>query len=246
MTLDTLLLLLLAALLSLFFLRRRRRRNLPPGPAYWPLLGNISINKTQKIHTTLNDLEAKYGPIFTLRRGKKPFIVLTSIELIREAVVEKGQILCSRPHSSGQTTIGSTPYDPLWRALRKNLATEMLNPARLNPLRSFRWRAMQALIDRLTTEAAQNGGAMYSIEENIRVTVFSILLYMCFSFEMDIDYVREFQSTVVELLHKAKILSTYYDPFPLRKFLQPGKAREIKHVLSRGSELVVSLVHRRR
>jgi hypothetical protein len=67
--------------LAVLYLKRSRRpkRCLPPGPRGWPLVGNLFqvAFAGKPIIYVVRDLREKFGPIFTLRMGKKTLVIIT-------------------------------------------------------------------------------------------------------------------------------------------------------------------------
>ncbi|KAL0310708.1 UNVERIFIED_CONTAM: cytochrome [Sesamum angustifolium] len=97
-------------------------RNLPPGPPGWPLVGNLFQVILQRRHFiyVVRDLREKYGPIFTMQMGQRTLVIITSSELIHEALVQKGPLFASRPADSpsgSYSVLGSAPSTRLSTAL---------------------------------------------------------------------------------------------------------------------------------
>lgn len=148
MDLTDTLLLLLATLLAALWWRSLTKKTinrdddgLPPGPPGWPLVGNLFqiILQRRPFMYVVRDLRTRYGPIFTLRMGQRTMIVVTSADLIHEALVRKGPLFASRPSdsptrlifSAGKCTVNSAEYGPLWRSLRRNFVSEIASPSRV-------------------------------------------------------------------------------------------------------------------
>ena len=104
-TLDTstCMLLVLPAVLSLYLLwNRRKTLPSPPGPSGWPLIGCLYL-LDPKPHLTFRKLAYQYGDVFNIRLGTKNCIVISSIEMAKEALVRKGQSFSGRPQlNSGE------------------------------------------------------------------------------------------------------------------------------------------------
>lgn len=120
-----------------WFSATKRLRNLPPGPRGWPLVGNLFqvILQRRAFIFVVRDLRAKFGPIFTLQMGQRKLIIVTSSELIHEALVRRGPLFATRPPDSpvrlvfsmGKRAINSAVYGPLWRTLRRNFVAEVVS-----------------------------------------------------------------------------------------------------------------------
>ncbi|OWM77690.1 hypothetical protein CDL15_Pgr017090 [Punica granatum] len=136
--LDILILVFTALLLCLWwrYSSTNVAKNLPPGPRGWPLVGNLAqvILQRRAFIFVVRDLRKKYGPIFTMQMGQRKLVIVTSSELIHEALVKRGPQFATRPPDSpirlifsvGKCAINSAMYGPLWRTLRRNFANELV------------------------------------------------------------------------------------------------------------------------
>ena len=64
---------------------KHRLRNDPPGPMPLPFFGNLFCFGTSP-HVSLANLRQRYGPVIKLRIGWRSFVVINSIEVMREAL----------------------------------------------------------------------------------------------------------------------------------------------------------------
>ncbi|KAF8396451.1 hypothetical protein HHK36_018070 [Tetracentron sinense] len=197
----------------IFLLSRKSTKskflNLPPGPPGWPVVGNLfQVARSGKhFFQYVRDIQPKYGPIFTLKMGTRTLIIVSSAELVHEALIEKGQIFASRPRetptrtifSSDKFTVNSSVYGPVWRSLRRNMVQGMLSATRLREFRNVRDSAMDRLIDRLRSEAESTRGVVWVLK-NARFAVFCILLSMCFGVEMGKETIERIDEVMKKVL----------------------------------------------
>lgn len=81
----------------------KKRYRLPPGPFAWPLLGNLLSmrSKEESLYVTLSRwAKEKYGPVITIYFGPIPCVTLNNIDVVTEALVQKGKY--AQRHSRGQ------------------------------------------------------------------------------------------------------------------------------------------------
>lgn len=171
-----------------------KKPNLPPGPPGWPLVGNLfqAARSGKQFFEFVRDLVPEYGPIFTLKMGKRTMIIITSADLAHEALIEKGQVFATRPEenptrtifSCNKFTVNSSSYGPVWRSLRRNLVQNMLSSSRIKEFHNLRSSAMDRLINRFKSEADANDGVVWVLK-NVRFAFFCILLAMCFGLDLD-------------------------------------------------------------
>ncbi|CAK7300342.1 Cytochrome P450 2F2 [Vulpes lagopus] len=99
----TALLLLLLLLLLLALARRswgargtRTQGALPPGPTPLPLLGNLLQLESRRLDRALMELSGRWGPVFTVRLGPRPAVVLCGYAALRDALVLQADAFSGR------------------------------------------------------------------------------------------------------------------------------------------------------
>ncbi|OPJ76346.1 cytochrome P450 2C5 [Patagioenas fasciata monilis] len=101
------------------------RRRLPPGPAPWPILGNLWQKDIVPLDRTHAKLSSTYGPVFTIWLGLKPAVVLCGYEVVKDALLG---------HSE---EFGGRPEIPLLVQLTKNYGFVSNNEEKWRELRRF-------------------------------------------------------------------------------------------------------------
>lgn len=186
----------------------RRQKTLPPGPPGWPIVGNlfqVILQKRQFMHV-VGDLRKKYGPIFTLQMGQRTLVIVTSSDLIHEALVQKGSNFASRPPDSpirllfsvGKCAINSAEYGPLWRTLRRNFVTELINPTRIRQCSWIRKWAIEEHMKTLESENSQHG--FIEVMNTCRLTICSILICLCFGARFSKEKLKNIESIVKDVM----------------------------------------------
>ncbi|KAK4811941.1 hypothetical protein QYF61_017890 [Mycteria americana] len=90
-------LLLLSILWFLVWRTDRKRRRLPPGPAPWPILGNLCQKDVLPLYRTYEKLSSTYGPVFTVWLGLKPVVVLCGYDVVKDALLGHSEEFGGRP-----------------------------------------------------------------------------------------------------------------------------------------------------
>ncbi|KAL2335606.1 hypothetical protein Fmac_016819 [Flemingia macrophylla] len=93
----------------------------------------------------MGDLADKYGPLFTIKLGVKPALVLSNWEMAKELFTKNDLAVSTRPKlvavelmSYNQAFVGLSPYGPYWRELRKIVTFEFLSNRRIEQLSHIR------------------------------------------------------------------------------------------------------------
>jgi len=137
-------------------LRSYPRLNLPPhGPYPLPIIGHLHL-LSSPIHQTLARISATYGPVLLLRFGSRPVLLVSTPSAAEECLTKNDTIFANRPCLlSGKhlnynyTTLGTAPYGPMWRNLRRFAALEIFSSSRTAALSSLREGEVRVLIHQL-------------------------------------------------------------------------------------------------
>ncbi|GLT89901.1 hypothetical protein SLE2022_078620 [Rubroshorea leprosula] len=147
--------------------KRKHRRleelgRLPPGPRWWPVVGNI-FQLGWASHVSFAKLARKHGPIMTLWLGSMSTVVISSAEVAREMFKNHDVVLAGRKvyeamkgDFGNEGSIITSQYGPHWRMLRRLCITEFFVPSRLDAMRSVRGRCIDRLVQYI--EDASAGG----------------------------------------------------------------------------------------
>ncbi|KAG9451882.1 hypothetical protein H6P81_004786 [Aristolochia fimbriata] len=129
---------------------------LPPGPLGLPLLGILPFLNPD-IHVHFAGLAAVYGPIISVRVGRKLCIVVTSPSLAKEVLKEHDATFANRDVlaaalalPNGLHGMGWAPHGaPRWRVLRKiAMGRDMLSQTGVERFRGLRREEVRRLLAR--------------------------------------------------------------------------------------------------
>ncbi|KAF5178833.1 Cytochrome p450 [Thalictrum thalictroides] len=130
---------------------RKKKALLPPGPVPWPIVGNIPELVTKKpafrwIEKLMKEMNTD---IACIRLGSTHVIPVKCPIIAREFLKKQDAIFASRPitmgteySSRGFLSVAVAPWGDQWKKMRRVVASEVINPARL------RW-----LLEKRTEEA---------------------------------------------------------------------------------------------
>ncbi|XP_031264966.1 cytochrome P450 77A4-like [Pistacia vera] len=233
-------------------IRRGSKNQLPPGPPGWPLVGNLIQVILQRRHFIfiIRDLRKKYGPIFTMQMGQRTMVIVTSSQLIHEALVQRGPAFASRPPDSpirlvfsvGKCAINSAEYGSLWRTLRRNFVTELITPTRVKQCSWIRKWAMEYHMKRIKNEASENG--FIEVMSNCRLTICSILICLCFGAKISEERIKHIESILKDVM---LITSPQLPDFlPILTPLFHRQMKEAKQLRKRQLDCLVPLIRNRK
>ncbi|XP_057634291.1 cytochrome P450 2C70-like isoform X2 [Chionomys nivalis] len=101
MALFTILGICLSCLIFFFLWNQHRSKGkLPPGPTPLPIVGNILQVDVKNINKSLRTLSKEYGPVFTVYLGMKPTVVLYGYDVLKEALIDRGDEFSGKTQSS--------------------------------------------------------------------------------------------------------------------------------------------------
>ncbi|KAJ4838521.1 hypothetical protein Tsubulata_051342 [Turnera subulata] len=87
----------------------------------------------------------KYGPVFTIKLGVHPTLVVNNWEMVKECLTTNDRALANRPQSLaaeiltyGGANVAFAQYGNLWRQLRKVMSAELLSNLRVDAMRDAR------------------------------------------------------------------------------------------------------------
>ncbi|CAI8595136.1 unnamed protein product [Vicia faba] len=180
---------------------------LPPGPLHIPILTSLLwLRKSfSQLEPFLKTLHAKHGPIIALRIGSRPSIFIADCSLAHHSLVHNSSIFSDRPKalptgklmSSNQHNISSTSYGATWRTLRRNLASEMLHPAKVKSFSEIQNWVLDTLINRL--KMASESESFMAIP-HFHYAMFCLLVFMCFGERVSDEKVNEIERVQRTLL----------------------------------------------
>ncbi|XP_017969883.1 PREDICTED: cytochrome P450 CYP82D47 [Theobroma cacao] len=137
----------------------------PEPPGALPIIGHIHLlGGKRTLAQTLGAMADKYGPIFSIRFGAFPALIISNHEAVKECFTTNDRVLASRPKSNAGTYLGYdhagfgfAPYGEYWRETRKLAVVELLSSHRLETSKHVLDFEVNAFIKNLYLFCKKNG-----------------------------------------------------------------------------------------
>lgn len=170
--------------------RRQRRLDelgqLPPGPRWWPVVGNI-FQLGWAPHVSFAELARKHGPIMTLWLGSMSTVVISSNDVAREMFRNHDVVLAGRKiyeamkgNHGNEGSIITAQYGPHWRMLRRLCTTEFFVTSRLDAMGCVRARCIDRMVQ-FVEDAGASGTAAIDVGRFFFLMAFNLIGNLMFS-----------------------------------------------------------------
>jgi cytochrome P450 len=167
-----------------------------------------------------------------------------------------GGAFCNRPPTSAASSvlsrqrhhnIGSAPYGPLWRAIRRNLVSEVFHPSRLRLYAPARRRALRGLLADLREQCtSSNGGGVALAAESLHAALFGLSAVMCFGDGVDAGRVRAMADAMEDLIRSLVGLSVFAALPALTELIYRKRWNKLVALRRQQEELYLPLINARR
>ncbi|PIN14011.1 Cytochrome P450 CYP2 subfamily [Handroanthus impetiginosus] len=129
----------------------------PEPPGAWPIIGHLHLLSGQTpVARILGAMADKYGPIFSLRLGSHPGLVVSSWETIKDCFTTNDRVFATRPSLAvgkylcyNYAVFALAPYGPYWREIRKVVTLQLMTAHRLDMLSPIRTSEVNIFIKKL-------------------------------------------------------------------------------------------------
>ncbi|KAK3017512.1 hypothetical protein RJ639_006117 [Escallonia herrerae] len=134
-------------------LRMEELGQLPPGPRWWPVVGNIFQLGWSSPHESFAKLAQKHGPVMTLWLGSMCTVVISSNEAAHDMFKNHDVVLAGRKiyesmkgDYGNEGSLITAQCGPHWRMLRRLSTTEFFASSRLDAMTGVRRRCIDRMV----------------------------------------------------------------------------------------------------
>ncbi|KAJ3677086.1 hypothetical protein LUZ60_002810 [Juncus effusus] len=225
---------------------------LPPGPAPWPIVGNLFDLDHDQPHVSLARLAESHGPIMSLKLGLATTIIISSPEAAREVLQTKDVFFSARsiPNSftahnhNNSSVIWLPSTSPLWKQLRGICSTYLFSPRCLEFTRQMREKKAQDIMQHFRRHANHPIDIGHVVFGGM-LNIISNLLFSEDVVDLNSESKQEFKDLITSSVHEA-IKPNISDFFPfLRQLDLQGRRRGMTGYLERFYNFFDDVIDRR-
>lgn len=214
-------------LISKFLVNKQRNYSkiIPSSPPSIPVIGHLHLIKGP-VHRALQHLSFKYGPIFALRLGSLPVLVISSPSAAEECFTKNDIILANRPRfcngkhfQYNYTAIVTAPYGHHWRNLRRVTTLGLFSTTQLNAYSTVRQDEIGLLIKNMCQDSQSQGFTKFDMTSRLQELSFNIIMRIIAGKQCcgdDIKEAKHFRDKIREISE----LSEASNPADFLPFLQ--------------------------
>ncbi|KAL0286374.1 UNVERIFIED_CONTAM: Xanthotoxin 5-hydroxylase CYP82C4 [Sesamum angustifolium] len=238
----------LLALLLLYSLWRKSSQNhkvtsAPEPSGAWPVIGHLHLlGGRVPVYRILGGLADRYGPVFTVRLGVHPALVVSSWEAVKECFTTNDKILNKRPAASAGKYLGYNyaafgfTHGTYWRQMRKLVLLEVLSARRLERLKHVWESEINTGIKELYTK---HSGKVVVISEWIEQLTLNTIVMMIagkrYTDSMQSDETveaRSFRELIKEFMYiSGQFVASDAIPFPPLRWMDfQGHIKSMKRI----------------
>lgn len=193
-----------------------------------------------------------------VRRLSQPVVVVRDRVTAHHLLVRgsAGGFFSDRPASTVASAVlsrrryhnlNSAPYGPLWRAIRRNITSDVLHPLRLHRYASARRRALLGLVSDLSQQRKSRPNGVVLAAESIRSAMFGLLANMCFGDGVDEERIRamaDAQNDLVQLFPELRVFSKL--PGGIARIMYRERWNKLVTLRQKQEEMYLPLIDARR
>ncbi|XP_034226266.1 cytochrome P450 76A1 [Prunus dulcis] len=242
-------------------LRRRRLEEVaghfPPGPRWWPMVGNIFQLGLGPPHESFAMLARNHGPIMTLWLGSMSTVVISSSQVAREMFKNHDVVLAGRKiyeamkgDYGNEGSLITAQYGPHWRMLRRLCTTEFFVTSRIDAMCRVRAKCIDGMVQFIEDAASEMSTKTDGIDLGrfIFLMAFNLIGNLMFSKDL-LDPKSE--RGAMFFYHAGKVMELAGKPnmadfFPILRWLDPqGIRRNTQFHVEKAFEIAGEFIRER-
>ncbi|PWA93119.1 ent-kaurene oxidase-like 5 [Artemisia annua] len=179
--------------------------NLPTIPAVpgVPLLGNLLELKEKKPYKTFTKWAETHGPIYSIKAGSSPMVVINSNDLAKEAFITRFDSISTRKLSKAlqiltadKTMVAMSDYDEYHKTVKRNILTSLLGPAARKKHRALRDTMAENLSNQLHALAPNSPQEAVNLRKIFQSELFTLAFKQTLGKDIESIYVGDLGITM--------------------------------------------------
>ncbi|XP_076891054.1 dimethylnonatriene synthase-like [Bidens hawaiensis] len=139
-----------------------------------PIIGHLHFLRGQPpIARILGKIADDYGPVYSLRLGFRPTLVVSSWQSIKECFTTNDRVFATRPNMAisrhmvyNTAGFALAPYGPYWRDIRRMVTSELFTSQRVEKFKSVRDSEVKNSVNELALLSFNKRGQSSIVEMN--------------------------------------------------------------------------------
>ncbi|KAK7112800.1 cytochrome P450 1A1-like [Littorina saxatilis] len=219
----------------LLFLFNKDSSKRPPGPRGVPVMGYLPFFD-KEAHLTFTKLRETYGDVLSLSFGAWPAVVVSGYDVIKEALVAKGDDFSGRPaFTTGRMwnegrSFGLGPFDAVWKM--KQAIVKQAMAKFINAKTDLIEEVIRAEVGAVITSLTSHGDTSLCPKDSISVAISSMMYQLCYG---RLDDFREDPGFKAELAGEMSVLAakkgSLLDLVPWLRHVQRAKVNRFKDIV---------------
>lgn len=217
----------------------KKKYNLPPGPRGLPLFGYLPFFG-QEPPVTFDNMRKTYGDVISISLGSWPAVVIQGRDVIKEALVTKGDDFSGRPAFTTARSLNEgrnfafSLFGPLWKAHRKIVSNVLYNfsNSRNNPIEAMICGEAETVAE----EFLAHGDRSFCPMDPLRVASSSMVYQLCFGTHLNIRQDADFMSALSDNFKFQRFTraGNPVDVMPWLRYVIPGQVSKMLEFLKKG------------
>jgi len=170
----------------------------PPEVPGLPLIGNLHQLNGTKPHKTFTKWSETYGPVYTTWLGASPAIVISSTEVVKEAMIDKYSSISTRKLtkafqvvSRDKMMVSMSDYGDYHKKAKRLVMAALLGPAAQRQFLDTRKQMMDNMTSIFRASAIHDPHATQNFRKVFRAELFRLSMIQTFGEEVNSIYVPE-------------------------------------------------------
>ncbi|KAJ8762336.1 hypothetical protein K2173_007494 [Erythroxylum novogranatense] len=168
-----------------------------------PVIGNLLQLTERKPHKTFTRWAETYGPIYSIRTGAPTVIVLNSIDVAKEAMVDRFSSISTRKLSKALTVltqnksmVATSDYDEFHKTVKRFILTNMLGPNAQKRHRGHRDVMIESISSQLHDHVKNYPEQDVNFREIFEFQLFGLAMKETMGEDVESIYVDELRTTL--------------------------------------------------